>query len=145
MQAVVEIHRAPSGRVASSSPGEEAPNPMLSSMKFGTKLRFLGLSVLMCATVALAYASWQNEHTLYQQKTERTRNIVESVAALVEHHPARAMWNHRPQQLGFLTPPLLDGQGLLDFDLAQGGRPRPAPGRTCRSISPPGARAPPPR
>ncbi len=63
---------------------------MFSSLKFGMKLRLMGMSVLLCATAALAYASWQSEHLLYQQKAERTRNIVESVATLIEHHVQEA-------------------------------------------------------
>jgi methyl-accepting chemotaxis protein len=59
---------------------------MLSTLRFGHKLRLLGISVLLCASAALVFVGWQNERGLYRQKTERTRNIVESAATLVQHH-----------------------------------------------------------
>ena len=59
---------------------------MLGSMKFGHKLRLLGVSVLACASIALLYVGWQNERSMFRQKVERTRDVVEAAVSLVEHH-----------------------------------------------------------
>jgi methyl-accepting chemotaxis protein len=63
---------------------------MLSSLKFGIKLRVLGMSVLGCAVLALVFAEWRHEGALYRQEMTRTQHLVETAASLVQNHVEQA-------------------------------------------------------
>jgi methyl-accepting chemotaxis protein len=58
----------------------------LSKMTVGLKVRLLGILILLLGGVGLAYASWQNEQNLVEQRVAQTRFLVETATGIVEQH-----------------------------------------------------------